>query len=273
MKKSLSISEQKLVLMKLRAEYSEYAKKFTVKVFDLEAFEKRLEVAFNNRFDMNRFFFTEISTLEQLKEKMDEKLRDKENPFLAKVDKILEDNVKKIASYPDYDFHSSASYELKKILGALKEFNEKEYLWVEIIFKLENDSFFLKLMHYFHKNLHYLIGETGRSYAPRIEDHVLLLDRPFKDTKKVEIDEKRFIKEIALFLNELKTNLVDILHENKLSYPHKVLPEEKLIHIDDSIKYMTKEKIIKSVINKINIILSDFRIHEFKGPKRTTNRS
>ncbi len=259
--------------MKLRTEYSEYAKKFTGKVFDIEAFEKRLGVAFNNHFDMNRFFFTEIGTLEQLKEKMDEKLGDKENPFLAKVDKILEDNVKKITSYPDYDFHLSASYELKKILGALKEFEKKEYLWVEMILKLENDGFLLKLLDHFHRKLHYLIGETGRSYAPRIEDHILLLDRPFRDTKKVEIDEKRFIKEIALFLNELKSDLIDILYENKLSYPQEVIPKEKLIYVEDSVKHMSKEKVIKSVINKINIILSDFRIHEFKGPRRITHRS
>ncbi len=257
--------------MKLRKEYGEYADKYSPKVFDLEAFEKRLEVAFKNHFDMNRFFFTEISTLEQLKEKMDEKLRDKENPFLAKVDKILEDNIKKIASYPDYDFHLSASYELKKILGALKGFNEKEYLWVEMILKLEDGAFFFKLLDHFHGKLHYLIGETGRSYAPRIEDHILLLNRPFKDPKKIDLDEKRFIKEIALFLNELKTNLIDILYENKLTHPQRVIPKEKLINLNDN-KYMSQEEVIKSVIKKINTILSDFRIHEFKVSNRLNNR-
>ena len=216
MKKTLSIDEQRKILGKLRSEYLDYGSKYGTKVFDIEAFEKRYEYALKMKFDMGGFFLREIGTVEELKSKIEERIKGRENRFIDRVEKMVEENLKKIAHYRDYRFHPKASYELCKAVGALYDFYHEDFMAAERIILSQKDRTLTQTMNEIHRNIEYLVGEKGRDYAPRIMDHILLLDKKFPDHKKVELDEKRFIKDIALILNKLKDFLVNAIYEEKL---------------------------------------------------------
>ncbi len=266
MGKSLSLQEEKEILKKIREEYKEFSKQYGKKVFDLDAFEDRLQFAIKKRISLENFFFAEIAALEKLKEKIEQKKKAKENSFLTQVDKMLADNVKKIAQYPDYDFHSKASSELKKLLGGLNHFLNNEFIWFEIITRLADDTTLQNSLKSFSDKAHFFVGESRRQYAPRIEDHILLLDRRFPDYSQIELDEKRFIKDIAIFLNELKQYLINLLYKREIVILATILKKEDLVgNFVQKIEGQKVERVVKKIIQKINQILTDFRIHDFKS--------
>ncbi|MDH4129176.1 MAG: hypothetical protein OEV44_10505 [Spirochaetota bacterium] len=265
MNDSLSINEQKQILDKLRDEYKENCKKYGKKIFDFDAFEDRFQYALKKRIDMKNFFLTEITTLEALKNKIESKIKGKENQFIKKIDKMIQLNIKKIAKYPDYIFHDKATYEIKKLLGALNNFLENEFSWLELIIKLDNNISILNNFKSLRAEINLFVGHIGTRFAPRIEDHLLLLNRQFPDYKAIELDEKRFIKDIALFLNKLKDFLVNLNYENKLHNPQTVISKTDIPYAGaKDILGKSFEKILTDIIKKIKQIQSDFRIQEFK---------
>lgn len=262
-KKGLSKEEQNNIISKLRSEYLDYSSEFGKRIFDLDAFEDRLNTVINKKYDLNSFLFSEITTLEQIKEKVEEKRKPKEKAFMNQVNKIMEKNLKKIENYPDFIIHEKASHEVNKLLGALRELEKKAFYPAESVIRSEQDPMLLNQMKKIDILSQTLLSVSEKKLAPRIDDHYLLLIKPVPDHKYIELDEKRMIKDIALFLNDYKSFLEQTLQKNKIHEPDKKLKQNKTPGQSGNL-IKSKKEILMESIYYINQILKDFRIESFK---------
>ncbi len=239
MDNSLKPNEKNEILNKLRQEYYDGAKAYGKNIFNITAFEQRLNITMDNKLNIESFIFEEINTIKQIKNKIEQK----KNPILKKfINNIINENYKKIEHYPIYDIHPKASFELKKALGALNSFFFNEYQKLENIILLEKNYSLNNSLKPFTDRIEWLVGNARKGYSPRIEDHILFLEKKYISFSEVELDEKRFLKEIGLFLNELNNYI-------------------KLVILEKRVKNST---VLKSITKNINLILSDFRLSEFK---------
>jgi len=194
------VSEKEIerLIEKLRAQYDEYAEKFSPRWFDRHAFEDRLQTALRNKMDLEGFILAEISNFETIKERYDKK-KDS-NSFSRKVDSIIEEHAEKIRVYPDIEFHPRAGFEIRHMYGALTLLveNHVPILWV-ILEEREHRDILFRL----EQKLEQYGGTRGRRHAPRIEDHVAILKRPGVRELDVENDKNRYLREAAFMLNEV----------------------------------------------------------------------
>ncbi len=266
MKSKLSQKEQRQIIDKLRNEYFEYAKKYSPKIFDINPFEERLQYVLKKGFNIDAFLLTEITTLEQVKQTVEQRIERTQNRFINKVDKIIEENNKKIAQYPEYIIHPKASSELQKLLGALNSFTHQDFHIIEHIILSQKDQSIKTKWDAFIEKINFYILERNQRFAPRIEDHILLLNRKNIDHSEIELAEKHFIKDIALFLNDIKDYLILITYNNVLSEYEKIFQSHE-ISIESSKQYSGKsyKEILIKIIQNLKNIINDFRLQEIRS--------
>ena len=72
---SLSDKEINVTLSKIRNEYEEGAKKYGNKIYNIESFNDRYREALQNRQDLSNYLLLEINILEDIKNRLRERIR------------------------------------------------------------------------------------------------------------------------------------------------------------------------------------------------------
>jgi hypothetical protein len=251
--KKLTPGEIKNIVEKIRKKYDEYIYKYFKPKTLKDAFEDRYIKALRSSVDVSAFFLAEISAIEELIAREEERVRaepvknrDVQEPDFA--DRVLEENRKKIEKYPDALLHKDAGVEVKKLLGALKAV-ESEY-WLELSVALRGTAYSMNSMEMLtlDSRLRFLCSAEKDGVPSFLVRYVAQLKKFPRNYALIEREEKEYILESAFFLNDL----IVLLERVKRVYMD--LNEEESQILERTIRYVWD-------------IISDFRLKEFRKKK------
>ncbi len=264
---ALSNGEIKDLIEKLKGSYKEYGEKYSPKWFDLDKFNERYLLAIRKGMNLEGFILAEISDFEKLKDKYEKTKKAKENTFLKKVDQIIDDNLARIKKYPKIVFDQSCSVELAHFYGAIYEYT---FSFFPILWYLMRDHNTRQELSKIEEILEAHAMSGLREHPRRIEDHILLINRP--DIKEIDIekDKNDYLRECAFVLHEV-VELCNIALEMKMeewNYPINFsrlnIEATRKKAVVDNFGDTTGYGAIMKVRDLSLEIISDFRLGAFK---------
>ncbi len=248
--KKLTPTEITDVVAKIRKKYDEYHYKFFKSLFYKREFEKRYITALKNNVDISSFLLAEISAIEELIKRAEEKYLHKEikNSKVKEksiADKIFEDNKRKIQKYNDINFHRDANEEIRRLFGALNTLEQEH--WPNLYPALKNTSYSLntKTMMNLETQLHELGGSGKEGIPPKLERYVTRLNHFPRDYSMVDKEEKNYILETAFLLHDI-VNVIETVKEK-----NNTMARENSDKLENILHYVTN-------------VIDDFRLKEFK---------
>jgi hypothetical protein len=239
---------------KIRKRYDEYISKFFKPKTLREAFEKRYIRALRAGIDVSSFLIAEISAIEELIEREEKRVMagparapaEKEGGF---ADKVLEENRKRIAKYPDIRFNNDAGEEVRRLLGALSTLERER--WPELSTALRdtmysrNSSEMLTL----DSQLRFL-SSTSQEEVPQVLGRLVTQLKKFpRNYPAIDREEKEYILEAAFFLNDL----------------FMVLERVQRVYTDMGAE---EKRVVEQTLAYVWGVIADFRLKDFKRKRR-----
>ena len=264
---SLNKTEIDKLVKKIRDKYADYSRKYNSTWFNLDAFDERLSLAINKRMNLEGFILAEITNFEKLKEKYESRKKAKENNFTKEVDRIIEENLTRIKKYPPVIFHPSCGLEISHFYGAMLEFNDYYFPVLRI---LVQDSGHKNFLFKLEDRTEFLVASSGRGASRRIDDHILVLNRPGVKDIEIERDRNNYLKECAFLLHDIIDfcdGLIDSADEewsSPLSFTKFFIEERKKRQIVDNFKGLTGYGAFLKVRDSASAIIDDFRLSAFR---------
>lgn len=253
---SLSQKEITEILNKIREEYKTYAKE-NPKAFDLHGFEKRYLQILQMKMDVSKFLKEEVQFLEQLKSKHKELLQKKEASKQETINRIMDENLEKLAKYEKFDFHPLARPEMRYFYGAMIAIGNKDLpVLLQVLkgtpeYREIQDSLY---------NLERLTIRRGIQSPPRFVDHIkALLDANGNQTK-MDKDTQELLKSACITLNKLAIKLQDMIQSKKISDKLTIFFDEKEYPQAAVFNNKTHKEAIEWIIQNFNQIIDDFRM-------------
>ncbi len=251
--RKLTPGEIKSVVDKIRKKYDEYIQKFFKPKTLREAFEDRYIKALRAKVDISSFLLAEISAIEELIQREEEKLssdhseQPEEKP-VGIADKVIEENRKRIEKYPESRFHQDAGFEVRKLQGALNALSEEH--WHELAVALRDTAYSMNSSEMLNldSRLRYLSSAEKDEAAPFLIRYLGQLRKFPRNYALLEREEKEYILESAFFLHDL----VVVLERVKRLYNE--MPAEDV-------------QILAHVTEYVWGIITDFRLKEFRRKK------
>jgi hypothetical protein len=248
--RKLTPGEISSAVEKIRKKYDTYISKYFKPRTLREAFEERYIRALRAGVDISSFLMAEISAIEELIEREEKRVAmepAKPNPEKQQsfADRVLEENRKRIVKYPDVAFHSDASEETRRLLGALTDLLRDR--WTQIGDALQDTMYSMNSSEMLNldSQLRYL-ASSDKEETPQFLIRLVAQLRKFpRNYALIERDEKEYVLEAAFFLNELFT----------------VLERVKRVYTDIAAE---AKKTIEDNLAHVWEIVSDFRIKDFK---------
>ncbi len=253
--KKLTPGEISEAVKKIREKYDEYIYKYFKPKTLKGAFEERYINALKSRVDISSFLLAEISVIEELIAKEEERVaknplrrRETEAPKKSFADRVLEENMKRIEKYEDIVIHPDANIEVRRLLGALNELDIK--YWGPLTSVLRNTSYSMNSpgMINLESQLRYLGNLTDAGVPQRLERYLSMLNAFPRDYHAIDREEKEYILEVSFFLHDL----VDILNVVRENYQ-----DAGNVNLDD----------LEKIMDFINGIIEDFRLKDLKRKK------
>jgi O6-methylguanine-DNA--protein-cysteine methyltransferase len=207
------------LISRIRSEYKDfiirYQKPFTVQ----NGFELRYLQARQKKIDLEAFLKAEIEVLMELNRREEQRRIKSQQPKVAKkkqsyADKIIEQMEKRISEYPELVFHREASYEMKKLFGALQLFKQK--YWDDISYLLRGNTI-TDTETYFRDidtPARDMFLEKANEVPALLRIYSRLLSSRPRDWEAIDAEEKRCIIEVAFFLHNTLARL-DRIKKNK----------------------------------------------------------
>lgn len=252
--RKLTPGEISSTVEKIRRKYDEYIVKYFKPRSLREAFETRYIRALRAGVDVSSFLLAEISAIEELTSREEQRIQagpvrpaaEKEPSF---ADKVLEENRRRIAPYPDVVFHNDASEEVRRLVGALSSLASDR--WGDLGMALRDTMYAMNSseMLTLDSQLHYL-STADKEEPPAFMARLMSQLRRFpRNHAAVEREEKEYILEAAFFLNDLFV----VLERVKRVYT-EMGPEEKRV-LEETLAYVWG-------------VITDFRLKDLKRRKR-----
>ena len=241
----LTAKEVEKALERIRRAYDDYIISYMAPIDEKSAFEDRYITALHARVDLTRFIKDEIEHLEGLKQTGEiQKAQQARKPAATAekpkgfADRIMEELEKKIAHYPEINFHEDASPEVRKLYGALRELDGLYWaILSKFIRKVHSSTVSYNLEDRLLRMT--TIGEDN--VPPELERYLFLLKQKGRYTSELFRESQECIKRAAFFLHDLRI----ILQECR----ERGLTDDK--EVDDAICYVEN-------------IIADFRLKDLK---------
>jgi len=255
MKRPSPLTEEEIeqAIRKIRHLYDDYIITFT-KPFKLKnLFEDRYFEARKQRIDLTGFVFAELDVVQRLKHREEAKVAAEEEKRFKRItqratasgliERVAEEQRKQIEKYPDFEVDERASYEMKKLFGALDRFEKVFWPPFDRILRKIYPSYFSNPRVDLEPKIYALCCGPGASPPIASRYKALLLRLP-KSANDVEWEEKRIILEAAFFLHQLDTVIRELLVEWR-----DELNEEELAAVENIREY-------------VHIVIIDFRLKD-----------
>lgn len=246
--KKLKPEEIEKLVKKIKAEYRDYIIRYQKPLTVQSGFEHRYLQARRSGMDMETFLGAEIQVIIELKRRETEKQNRKSmekiygRPKSGKekassfADRIMEENLERIRHYPSLEVHGEASYELKKLFGALARFAEA--YWMDIYYYLQDSitTGYGRFTRDYLSKARDLFTGNKKEIPPLLRRYIALLEAPRKDWGLIEKEQKRCTLEASFFLHSILSQL-DRIDKNEDSYKEakeyirKVLQDFRLMDL------------------------------------------
>jgi hypothetical protein len=238
---------------KIRKRYDDYITRYFKPKRLLRAFETRYIKAIRAGVDVSSFLLAEISAIEELIAREEERIQagpqpvENEQPSFA--DRVLEENRKRIASYPDVPFHEDAGEEVRRLAGALGDLERVR--WGDLGAALSDTMYAMSSpeMLALDSQLHYL-STSKPDQPPAFLARLMSQLRKFpRNYPAIDREEKEYLLEAGFFLNDLVVVL------ERVGKVYTEMPAEQKQIVQEALAYVTS-------------LLGDFRLKEFKRRRR-----
>lgn len=256
-KKKLDSGDIEKIVSKIRGLYNDFIIRFTKPLTLKEKFEFRYHEALAASMDMETFLQAEAEAILTLFAREEEKIRQEEEgpPRVAPprtmsqiADDILLENRRKIAKYPDLPIHAEASYEVKKMFGALKLLDEFHWPNLDNVLRVHSREFPARTRPVMQAKITDLCT-IRLGGVPLVLGRYQHLLRDYEhNIREIEQEEQRLLLEASFLLH----NLADV-HRTALGIEH--LSEEFKERVETGLDY-------------VDNVIKDFRLNQLK-PKTT----
>ncbi len=236
---------------KIRRRYDEYTYKYFKPRTIRNAFEDRYLEAIKASSDISTFLMAEISAVEELIRREEEKVGSghageaPKESVTDKVERIVEQNLARTRKYPEVPFHPVASEELRRLLGAMGRLEEKH--WEVMVACLRNTAYYRSslTMLNLEGKLRHLAARGSDGVPSGLSRYMYHANRFPRNYLAIDREEKEYILESAFLLHDLG----EILERVEANYPQ----------LDESSRSGLQE--IQAFIQGV---IRDFRLKEFK---------
>ncbi|HEY9595767.1 MAG TPA: hypothetical protein VHE79_14915 [Spirochaetia bacterium] len=242
---------------KIRKKYDEYIARYYRPRSLREAFEARYINALRARVDISSFLIAEIGAIEELIAREEQKIMASparsgagKSPTIA--DKVLDENRRRIAKYPEIKVHGDVSEEVQRLAGALADLARAR--WQDLGAALQDTMYDRSSseMLALDSQLHDLAPSGNDPVPDALSRLITELKRFPRNFPAIDREEKEYILQAAFFLNDLYT----VLERVKRVYTD--ISRDTKITIEDARAHVWG-------------IISDFRLKDLKR-KRTWER-
>ncbi|MGA2639495.1 MAG: hypothetical protein ABSG21_01175 [Spirochaetia bacterium] len=242
---------------KIRRKYDEYISKYFRPKTLRAAFEARYVRALQDKVDISSFLLAEISAIQELISREEQRVQlgpvrpAEKKPSFA--DKVLEENIARIAKYRDVVFHPDAGEEVRRLAGALSELGGER--WQDLGLALQDTMYAMSSpeMLSLDSQLRHLASPDGRETPQSLSRLVVELRKFPRNYQAIDREEKDYVLEAAFFLHDLFA----VLERMKRVYTE--MPADRRRAVEDSLAHVWG-------------IISDFRLKDFKRKRRGDRR-
>lgn len=249
-KEHLSPDEVDKIVKKIKERYRdfmiEYMRPDTVRLIDL--FEERYIQALKARIDLTDFVYAEVMTIDELfrQEKQKEgkvvprEKKQETGPDLA--DRVLEEFRKRIEPYPDAPLPPSVPFEIRKLFGALMEFERQYWHRIQNMVRKYFPAYYASMRAALETRIFHFCTSNMEGFPPRISRYCAMFTRFPRNYKLIDKEEKACLAETSSLLQEVLSELTALDNVPQME------PEEK--------------EVIAGSRTNINNILYDFRLKD-----------
>ncbi|MBN2040896.1 MAG: hypothetical protein JW864_12705 [Spirochaetes bacterium] len=267
---ALSGKETDQLINKLREKYKESTIEYKTRLFNINAFEDRLQMALRRRMSLEGFILAEIANYEKIKGDLDKERNrtdEEENSFSRKVENIIEENTARMRKYNPVKFHPLAGIEISHFYGAVSEF---VLYYFSILWTIIDVYEYKDKLHKLDDRMADFALQRGKRHPRRVEDHILVLNR--KDSKEIDIEKSKneYLKETAFLLHEISDFMDDLIEirnkdwDNPLRFNKLYVEGDTKRKILNIFSGMTPYGAILKVRERAQEIINDFRLESFK---------
>jgi hypothetical protein len=251
--KKLTPGEITASVEKIRRRYDEYIGKFFKPRTLREAFERRYLEALRGGVDVSSFLLAEISAIEELVAREEQRVMAGPVKPAAKketiADRVIGENLKRISKYTPSAFHPDAGEEVRRLVGALAGLEQDHWPVLSTALRDTMYSMNSSEMLSLDSQLRFL-ASTVRDEVPQALDRLVTLLKSFpRNYALIDREEKEYILEAAFFLNDLFTALERV----KRVYTEMAAENRKVL--EQGLLYTWE-------------VISDFRLKDLKRSKR-----
>jgi hypothetical protein len=250
----LTPEEISRAVAKIRTRYDDYIYRFLKPKTLKFAFEDRYLQALKARTDISTFLMAEISAVEELISREEERVagtgseEPRKESLAERVDRIVEENLQKIRRYPDVPIHPTAGEEVRRLLGALKGLIDDHWPHLAAILRDSSYGRSSTALVQMESQLRYL-GDPGRDGVPSgLSRYLYHLNRFPRDYAAIDREEKEYILESAFLLHDLAEILERIRQTGASLSP-------------------SRQEGLKAAQEYVSGVIRDFRVRELKRRK------
>ena len=183
--------------------------------------------------DISNFLLAEISAVEELLRREEERLSRKVRPADGRpkkgfADRILEEQREKILKYPELVFHPDAREEVRRLLGALVELERSQWLSLGMALQETAYSRSSLTMTSLEIQLRSLASLDSDGFPAALTRLMVHLNRFPRDYHAIDREEQEYILKSAFFLHEL-LEVMDRVDEN---YPDLGEQDRETLRVD-----------------------------------------
>ena len=255
--KKLSYDEIEQARDRILREYDHYIVQYMKSRKLRDDFEDRYVMALKARMDMTRFLHAEFQAVRDLREREAERLRNENNDAITKAeaarrgpkpgfaDRIIQANRDKIEKYPDKEIHPDASFEIRRLFGAMNDFERRLWPDIERCMRRISPTLYSGPRIVLERKIFDLWSDTKEGVSPRLAGYAALFNRFPRNTRDINREEQRFIVDSGYLMNEIAEEIGRV-KENE------VLEEVDRRYLETMYEYM-------------HTVITDFRLNDFKA--------
>jgi hypothetical protein len=265
-RKKLSQIELEAALNGIRKKYNDLIVEYMKPKIIKNSFEDRYIEALRARVDMGNFIYTEILVVSKLikdekekKDKIESKRRKRQEDaknlnseeYRSIADRIFEANREKIRKYQGVGLDDSDVFEINKLYGAVKYFEDSYWPVVEKVLRRIYPSRYSGPRVGMENRLFEITITGPDGFPPGLIKLRTMLNRSPREYSSLEREIQRCMLDVSFLLHDITDALFNF--------------------IEESILLKDEQKAVEETLKFVHTILDDFRLMDLKSSKLKEN--